>query len=172
MKEIMLLAAADANWGIGYQNRLLFHLKEDMKYFRKLTLGNIVVMGRKTFESLPEGRPLPGRTNIVLTRQTGWGAVLAKGDEEFVVLHSPEQVLSYVADRREDVYVIGGGEVYRQFLRCASKAYITKVQAEKQADTFFPDLDQTAGWNRGDESERIHDETGVEYQFVQYNREK
>ena len=172
MREIMLLAAADANWGIGYQNRLLFHLKEDMQYFRKLTLGNIVVMGRKTFESLPEGRPLPERTNLVLTRQTGWGKALAQGDEEVVVVHSPDQVLAYVADRREDVYVIGGGEIYRLFLGCASRAFITKVQAEKQADTFFPDLDQLAGWSRGYESERIHDASGVEYQFVQYERAK
>lgn len=168
MKEIMLLAAVDANWGIGYQDQLLFHLKKDMEYFRTLTLQNIVVMGRKTFESLPAGRPLPERKNIVLTRQMGWGEAYAKGDEDFIIFHSPDQVLAFVADQREDVYIIGGGEVYRQFLGCASRAYITKVKARKQADTFFPDLDQAAGWNRVYESEMLIDESGVEFQFVQY----
>ena len=84
MKEITLLAAVDANWGIGFQNQLLFHLKKDMEYFRKLTLQNIVVMGRKTFESLPGGRSLPERKNIVLTRQAGWEEAYAKTETPVV----------------------------------------------------------------------------------------
>lgn len=168
MKEITLLAAVDANWGIGFQNQLLFHLKKDMEYFRKLTMQNIVVMGRKTFESLPGGRSLPERKNIVLTRQAGWEEACAKKEEDVLVFHSPDQVLAFVADRREDVYIIGGGQVYRQFLGCASMAYITKVHERKQADTFFPHLDQIEGWSKVSESEMLIDESGVEFQFVQY----
>lgn len=168
MKEIALLAAVDANWGIGYQNQLLFHLKKDMEYFRKLTLKNIVVMGRKTFVSLPGARPLPERKNIVLTRQKGWEEACAKNEEEVIVFHSIDQVLAYVDGQGEDVYIIGGGEVYRQFLGCASMAFITKVKARKQADTFFPHLDQIEGWNKVYESEMFIDESGIEFQFLQY----
>ena len=170
MKSITLLAAVDREWGIGYHNQLLFHLKKDMEIFQQKTLQNIVVMGRKTLESLPGGRPLPNRKNIVLTRQTS----LSRGDGEesgsLVVLHSRREVIQYVADAPEAVFIIGGGEVYQPFLDIASDAYITKVNEVKKADVYFPDLDRMAGWRLAFESEKMWDESGISYRFAYYRQ--
>ena len=127
-------------------------------------------MGRKTLESLPGGRPLPNRKNIVLTRQTS----LSRGDGEesgsLVVLHSRREVIQYVADAPEAVFIIGGGEVYQQFLDIASDAYITKVNEVKKADVYFPDLDRMAGWRLAFESEKMWDESGISYRFAYYRQ--
>lgn len=170
MKQITLLAAVDQNWGIGYQNRLLFQLKKDMEFFREKTAHNIVVMGRKTLESLPGGRPLTNRKNIVITTNREFGKRYEKEEGELVVLHSPEEVMSYIENEERDVFVIGGGQIYRQFLSVASRAYITKAAIVREADTFFPDLDQDTAWKKLSEGEKIVDESGVIFRFTEYCR--
>ncbi|MDD7769689.1 dihydrofolate reductase [Suipraeoptans intestinalis] len=136
-----LIVAVDENWAIGKGNRLLVSIPQDMKFFRETTTGKVVVMGRKTLESFPGGQPLKNRVNIVLTRDAGFQA---KGA---VVCGSMEEVLEELKQyAEEDVYIIGGESIYRQFLPYCKKAYITKVFHKYDADTYFPDLDREEGW--------------------------
>lgn len=142
-----LIASADAGWGIGCKNQLLVRIPDDMRFFREMTTGKVVVMGRWTMESLPNGI-LTGRVNIVLTRDT---AFRAKGA---VVVHSLDALRSELAQYdTEDVYVIGGESVYRQLLDECSTAYITKIDFTYSADAYFPDLDQLPEWELVTESE-------------------
>lgn len=136
-----LIAAADKNWAIGRNNELLVRISEDMKYFRKLTTGNVVVMGRKTLESFPGGKPLPDRVNIVLTRQKdydGKGAVVARDLDEL-----RRELEKYDSSR---IFVIGGGSIYRTLLPYCEDAYITRLDYAYEADTWMPDLDKEEGW--------------------------
>ena len=142
------ILCADQNWGIGYQNSLLIQIPSDMRFFREKTLGNIVVMGRKTLESLPGGRPLPDRDNIILSRDP---ALRVRGA---AVVHEIEELLSLLSDVDPDrVYVMGGAEVYRQLLPYCDTVYVTKVNYAYRADAFFPDLDQDENWILTEESE-------------------
>ena len=136
-----LIAAADKNGGIGRNNELLVRISEDMKYFRKLTTGNVVVMGRKTLESFPGGKPLPDRVNIVLTRQKdydGKGAVVARDLDEL-----RRELEKYDSSR---IFVLGGGSIYRTLLPYCEDAYITRLDYAYEADTWMPDLDKEEGW--------------------------
>lgn len=166
--DIKIIAAVGKNWEIGYQNELLFHLKKDMAFFRDKTIGNTVVMGRKTLESFPGGRPLPERKNIVLTRREDQALIkqYEKGNPP-MFFHSMETVLEFVSALRGEVYVIGGGQVYREFLPFVSEAFITKVDCEKKADTWFPDLDAIPGWQQVSASETYY-ENGTGFCFVHY----
>lgn len=131
---ISLIVAAATNNGIGKDNQLLWHLPKDLQFFKKITWAMPVVMGRKTFESL-SGKPLQGRLNIVITRQKDWKP------EGIVVVHSLKDALFVAksADYKE-VFIAGGGEIYREALPIAHKVYLTRVQAEPEADTFFSPL--------------------------------
>lgn len=161
-----IIAAVDRNWGIGYQNRLLFSIPEDMKFFREMTTGNVVVMGRKTLESFPHKKPLKNRVNIVLTGDPCWQA------EGAVVVHSVEEALSAVSGyASENVYVIGGESVYRQFLPHCDTAHITYMDHAFRADTYFPDLDDDPEWEISAESEK-RTFNDVEYCFRTYARKK
>lgn len=172
MKDITLIAAVDKNWGIGYHNELLFHLKKDMAFFREKTLGNTVIMGRKTLESFPGGKPLPERTNIVLTSQTAEDFTQGHpGDGTLVVCHSVAEVMRYLEGVAGDSYVIGGGMVYRQFVEYASRALITQVDRIKEADTFFPRLDDRKDWEVAREIGTFC-EAGVAGRFVEYVRKE
>ena len=119
---------------IGCHNKLLWHITEDMKYFRRVTTGHPVIMGRKTFESI--GRPLPGRTNIVITRNRTYDA------PGCTVVDSIEEALTHIAPE-EEAFVIGGGEIYAQALPMCDRLYITDVDADYHGDTFFPAIDKT-----------------------------
>lgn len=130
---ISLIVAAAANNVIGLDGAMPWHLTEDLKRFKKLTMGKPIVMGRLTFESI--GKALPGRRNIVITRQADY---VADGCE---VVASPTAALDATADARE-VMVIGGGRIYQQFLPLADKVYLTRVHAEPEGDAFFPALDR------------------------------
>ena len=161
MKAIL---SADRNWGIGCQNKLLISIPSDMKFFRETTTGHTVVMGRKTLESFPGGQPLKNRRNIVLTRNPEYSV---KGAE---VVHSPEELLKLLeGSPLEDVYVIGGGEVYRQLLPYCDTVYVTKIDFAYQADTFFPNLDESPEWELAEESE---EQTcfDIEFTFRTYRR--
>ena len=152
------IAAVSENWGIGKDNQLLFHISADMKRFRQLTLGKTVLMGRKTLQSMPGGKGLPDRRNIVLTGST---AFIAPGAE---IVNTPVQA---VFTAGEDAAVIGGESVYRLFLPLCERVYITKIFATRDADAFFPDLDTDPRWQVESESE-IFEENGLRYQFVDY----
>ncbi len=142
------IVAVDENWGIGYKNELLVSIPADMKLFREKTTGNVIIMGRKTLESFPNGLPLKNRVNIMLTKSEE-----TSGNGEIVV-HSVEEAVAE-AGKYEDkeVYVIGGASIYEQFLPYVDKAYVTKIDHAYQADTYFPNLDQNDEWEMTEESE-------------------
>lgn len=147
------MVAVSSNWGIGYQNQLLFRLKGDMKHFKDLTTGHSVLMGRKTFTSI--GKPLPNRTNYVLTKQQ---------------IHIPNvHVIHHIQDIQQmpDMICIGGMSVYQQCLPFCHTVKVTKIFQEKLADTFFPNLDELPNWSITHQSE-IFQENGISYQFITY----
>ena len=135
-----LIAAVDENWGIGLKNKLLFHIPADQKFFRRETLGKVVVMGRRTLESLPGSRPLEGRRNIVLssTLSEVCGAAICRD------LDALFDALSGVDG--DDVYVIGGGKVYQKLCNLCDRALITRVDRAYECDTYFPNLDMDKNW--------------------------
>ena len=133
------IVAVDRRWGIGRRNDLLFHLPDDMKYFRSRTLGKVVVMGSNTLLSFPGGKPLPNRTNIVLFP--------GGSREDCAVAQSLEELRRLLsAYPPEDVYVIGGAMFYRTMLPYCATVYVTKVDADGEAEVFFENLDALAGW--------------------------
>ena len=145
-----IIANVDKNWGIGKNGALLFPIAADLKNFKRLTLGKVVVMGRKTLESLPGGKPLKDRRNIVLSKtmpktiQATKDLYICRSIEELQTLLASAEFASLTSD---DVFVIGGAAVYAELLLLCSTAYITKVEAEAQnPDTFFPNLDKMPEW--------------------------
>ncbi len=143
-----LIVAVDREWGIGKDNGLLFSIPEDMKFFRQTTTGKVVVMGRKTLQSFPGGKPLKNRTNVVLTRG---------GEIEGTVTVDGIDSLMRVLEGfcTDDVYVIGGASVYSLLLDYCDEALVTKVDAVGGADAFFPDLDKKDEWEIAFESDQI-----------------
>lgn len=176
-KKMEIIAAVDRNWGIGYNNHLLFHSKKDMSCFRQHTMGNIVIMGRKTLESFPGGAPLSGRTNIVLTRnglaeqtkEIGSGNTSGDTGTRLVPAGSVEEAQKLAEDLPGKIYIIGGGEIYRQFLPLVSTAYITQFEAERGADTFFPDLAADPEWEQVSVSGESW-EGELSFRFYRYER--
>ena len=158
------IVAADKNWAIGYKNKLLVSIPADMKFFRQMTGGKVVVMGRKTLESFPGGQPLKNRVNVVLTTDKNYKV------KDTVIVHSVEEMVEELKKyNSEDVYVIGGESIYRQLLPYCTKAYVTKIDHAYDADTYFPDLDADPEW----EMTKISDEQtyfDLEYVFVIYER--
>ncbi len=143
-----LIVAADSRWAIGKEGHLLVTIPADQQLFRRETMGKAVVMGRKTLESLPGARPLENRTNIVLTTDRGYQA---RGAE---LCHSMEEALALLRHwRDEDIYVIGGESIYRQFLPWCQNAHVTKIDYVYDGDTYFPALDQDPAWELAEESE-------------------
>ena len=138
---MILIASAANDWGIGKDNALLFRVSADMRFFRRLTTGNIVVMGRNTLLSMPGARPLPNRENIVLSRDPSFapdGVTMARDVPE---------LLSLVRETGgREVYVIGGAAVYETLLPYCDKAYITRFYAQKDADRYLPDLSASPDW--------------------------
>lgn len=161
-----LIVAADKNWGIGYNNKLLVSIPNDMKMFRQETTGKVVILGRKTLATFPGGHPLKNRTNIIMSRDESFQA------EDAVVVHSVEEVLEAVKKYDSNqVYVIGGDSIYKQLLPYCDTALVTRIDHEYSADTYFPNLDESDEWVIASESE---EETyfDVEYKFVKYKRVK
>jgi dihydrofolate reductase len=130
------IVAVDRNWGIGNKGDLLFHIKEDMQFFKKMTTGKVVVMGKNTFESLPNKEPLKDRLNLVITPD---------GYEKHnnLIFGSMEEIMQEAKGYdTSDVFVIGGGSIYEQLVPYCNIIYVTRIDASKEADTFFPDLSQ------------------------------
>ncbi len=160
-----LILAADRNWAIGYQGGLLCHISGDLKYFKERTKGKTVVMGRPTLESLPGGRPLPNRENIVLTSRKDY-----EEPEGVITAHSEEELDKLLSERNpDDVMIIGGGKVYRDFLPKCDTCYITKIDGEFPADTWFVNLDEMAEFEVVWKGEPM-EEKGISYQFYEYRR--
>ena len=157
------IVAVDKNWAIGRDNDLLFSLPTDMKRFRTLTSGGTVLMGRKTLDSFPNGKPLPKRLNIVLTRNSEFAR------EGAVIVPDHEAALAAAADTDPDkVWVIGGGSVYAALLSQCKRVYLTVVDAVAEgADTFFPNLEELPEWEVESVSEPI-EENGLTYRFIDY----
>ena len=163
-RQMNVIAAVDANWAIGYKNELLVKIPNDQKWFQKITTGKVVVMGRKTMETFPNGMPLKNRTNIVLT---GDRALRVKDAE---LVYGIEELLEKLKQyNTEDVYVIGGDSVYEELLPYCDTAYITKIDYTYQADRYFPNLDNDADWHIESESEE-QTYFDLEYYFVKYVR--
>ena len=154
------IVVTDKQWAIGRSGDLLFSLPGDMKHFRTLTTGGTVIMGRKTLETLPGGRGLPDRRNLVLTRQKSLTPDRAEP------VHSPEELLA-LAD--SDAFVIGGQEVYTRLLPYCTRVYVTKVFADVPADAFFPNLDKDPHWQVVSVGEP-QEEAGLRFQYVEYRR--
>ena len=161
-----LIVAVDKNWGIGCNNKLLVSIPSDMKFFRETTTGKVVVLGRKTLETFPNGLPLKNRTNIVLTANKDFKA---KGA---IVCHSVEEVLEELKNYdSEDVYIIGGDSVYKQFLPYCDVAHVTKIDHAYAADRYFPNLDEMEDWViTADSDEQTYFD--LEFTFVKYEKKK
>ncbi len=161
MKAIL---SADRNWGIGNGNKLLVSIPSDMKFFRQTTTGKVVVMGRKTLESFPNGQPLKNRTNIVLTSNPDYKI------KDAVIVHSKEELLKTLEQyESEEIYIIGGESIYRMMLPYCDTVLVTKIDRVFQADTFFPNLDEMEEWQMTEEGE---EQTcfDLEFRFTKYER--
>jgi len=162
MRHISIIVAVAENYAIGYKNELLFHLPDDLKRFKKLTKGHTVIMGKRTYESLPN-RPLSNRRNLVITDVEG---ELIPGCE---TVYSIEDAIAKTEPETEN-FVIGGGSVYRQFLPYADKLYITWVHKSFEADTFFPKIDLSE-WDLPEKTDiPFQQETGFSYSYCIYKR--
>ena len=158
-----LIVAVDKNWAIGKNNRLMWSIPADMKFFRETTRGNVVIMGRKTLESVPQGQPLKNRVNIVITRNPGYKV---KGA---VVVHSVEEAVEEARKYEGEIYVIGGESIYREMLSLCDTAFVTKIDHAYDADTYFPNLDQDEEWRmtKISEEQTCFD---LEYYFTVYEK--
>lgn len=161
-----IIVAVDKNWGIGNKGELLVSIPQDKRFFQEMTMGGVVLGGRKTMEALPGGTTLKGRTNMILTRKKDYHY------SDAVIVHSVQEALEELKKYPKDrIYVIGGEQIYRQFLPYCDRAYVTKIDYAYEADTFFPNLDREPGWRMTHDSEEqtYYD---LEYYFTQYQCEK
>ena len=156
-----LIVAVYDDWGIGRDGTQPVALSADRKFFRQTTKDAMVIVGRKTLSDFPGGKPLPNRVNVVLTR----GNVDTEG---VVVCHSPEEAAELAATA-ERAMVIGGGSIYRQMLPLCDTAYITKVHANPESDTFFHNLDEDPAWKLV-ETLQSGEEDGIAYEMCLYKR--
>ena len=162
---ISAIVAVDNNWGIGFNGDLLEHIPEDLKYFKELTSGEYkaVVMGRKTWNSLPK-KPLPNRKNIIITTQTNYNSQ----DEHFWRLGQAKLVMKQ--QKGWEFFVIGGGQIYEKLLPLCDRVYVTKIfKNHDQVDTYFPNLDESEEWAPAACTD-IRQHKDLTYQFWQYDR--
>ncbi len=158
-----LIVAVDKNWAIGKNNRMMWNIPADLKFFREVTKGNVVIMGRKTLESFPQGQPLKDRVNIVITRRPGYHV---KGA---VVVHNIREAQREAKKYDREIFVIGGESIYRAMLSKCDMAFVTKIDRAFDADTYFPNLDEDEGWRmtKIGEEQTCFD---LEYYFTVYER--
>ena len=160
---ISAIVAVDNNWGIGYNGDLLEHIPEDLKYFKEVTADHVIVMGSKTWDSLPK-KPLPDRTNIIISNK---GNLLL---ENGAIRLSLDDLLLGIADFEDDVFVIGGGSIYNQLLPFCSRVYVTKILKDHEnVDTYFPNLDKSPEWEI-DTCTDLQTSGNINYAFLTYNR--
>lgn len=159
-----LIVNVDSNWAIGYRGKLLVSIPEDMKFFRSETTGKVVVLGRKTLDTFPGGQPLKNRTNIILTRNPNYQV---KGA---IICHSVEKVLEELKKyNSEDVYIIGGDSIYKEFLPYCDVAHVTRTDHVYDADAWFPNLEEDPAWVlTGESEEKTYFD--LEFRFCRYER--
>lgn len=158
-----MIVAVDKNWGIGYKGQLLCHLSGDLKYFKATTMGNGVIMGRTTLGTLPGKKGLPGRKNIILTRDIDFSA-----ERIDKVYNKIEDLISdYIDD--DNVFVIGGASVYEQLMPYCNEFYVTKIEKEFKADRYIQNLDEVSWAKLVSESE-VMEENGIKYRYLVYER--
>lgn len=162
---ISAIVAVDENWGIGYNGDLLAHIPNDLKYFKELTTGHVVIMGRKTWDSLPN-KPLSNRKHIIITHDINNPAI----DSEVSFGCTLEELLkSGLKEFKEDVFIIGGGSIYEQLLPLCDRVYVTKILKKfENVDTYFPNLDASPNWAPAMVSE-IYTHKDLSYQFWEYD---
>jgi dihydrofolate reductase len=161
MTQLTLVVAIDAQRGIGVDNKLPWHLPEDLAHFKRVTIGRPIVMGRKTFDSI--GRPLPGRRNIVITRNAGWshpGVEVAASIEAAVALLGDEQAS-----------IIGGAQIFNESMDIADRLVVTEIDHTFKCDTFFPPIDPQQ-WRETARETHHSDTNGYDYAFVTYEKIK
>ncbi|MCH5281623.1 MAG: dihydrofolate reductase [Lachnospiraceae bacterium] len=158
------ILSADKNWAIGNKNNLLVRIPNDMKNFRTITTGNVIVMGRKTLESFPQGQPLPNRVNLVLSKDASYQV---KGAITLTSIEALFEELKKYPDK--EVYVVGGGSIYKQLLPYCDQAIVTKIDEAYEADTYFTNLDELDEWKITEESEE-QTYFDICYTFVTYER--
>ena len=162
---ISAIVAVDNNWGIGYNGDLLEHIPEDLKYFKALTTGHVVVMGRKTWDSLPQ-KPLKDRLNIVISSQPR--GVL--GEMAFSIPMDEAKVRVALSGNDEEWFIIGGGSIYQEFLSVCDRVYVTKIYKDHDnVDTYFPNLDKSEEWAPATCGQLLT-YNDLTYQFWQYDR--
>jgi dihydrofolate reductase len=155
-----LIVAMDRKRGIGIDNRLPWKLPEDLAHFKRTTTGHAIIMGRKTFDSI--GRPLPGRRNIVVTRNPAWH------HEGVMTATTPEQACALAQDEQQ-AFIIGGAELFAQTLALADRMIVTEIAAQFECDTFFPEVDQ-AHWQETGREACHSAASGLDYAIVTYDR--
>jgi len=161
---ISIIVAVSEDLGIGKDNELLWHISEDLKRFKRLTLGNTVIMGKKTWESLPR-KPLPGRKNVVLTDNP------SETIEGSVTVYSIVDALSK-CEKSEEIFIIGGGSIYRQFMPLADRLYITHVHKKAAADIYFPVIDPEIWIVAENEEFNSGEPDNIPYTYTIYERRK
>ncbi len=158
------MVAADANWAIGNRNRLLISIPRDQKLFREETTGKVIVLGRRTLATFPQGLPLRNRVNIVLSRNPAFSV------KDALVAHSLEELTRLLEPYdSKDVYVVGGESVYRQLLPLCDTAHVTRIDHAYQADAYFPDLDSDPEWEMTADSDEMT-YFDIPYRFARYER--
>ena len=160
MANITLIAAIGKNKELGKDNQLIWHLKEDMRFFKEQTMNKKIIMGRKTLESLP--KLLPGRTHIVLTKQN----IDIPG---IIIFHTKEELMNYLYFLKEEVYVIGGASVYQEMIEYASKLLLTEIQATSNADVYFPNFNPNAYTQKIIKEGK---ENNIKYKILEYKKKK
>ncbi len=159
-----LIVAVDRNWAIGNKGKLLVSIPNDHKNFRLETTGKVVVLGRKTLETFPQGLPLKNRTNIILSRDLTYQV------NDAIIVHSIDQLLEEIkVYNSEDVYIIGGDSIYKQLIPYCDEAIVTYIDHKYEADAFFPNLDESPEWELTGESEEMT-YFDLEYTFRNYKR--
>ena len=160
------IVAADLDYGIAKNGDLLARLPKDLQFFKEKTLGNVVIMGRKTLESLPGKKPLPGRTTLILSRSPEYTC------EQATVLHSAQEVLTWLKERQipeEQVFVSGGAEIYRLFMPYCQTGYLTKIYHHFDADRWIENIEQKPDWQEIERSPQ-QQENGYVYEWITYRR--
>lgn len=159
-----MIVAVDKNWAIGNKGSLLVRIPADHKMFRNETMGKVVVLGRKTLETFPNGQPLEGRTNIILSHNSNYKAGNA------IIAISTEDLIRKLRDYNDgDIYIIGGASVYEMMLPYVDTVHVTKIDHEYEADAFFPNLDASGEWEiTADSDEQVYFD--LTYRFLKYER--
>ena len=159
-----MIVTVDNNWAIGSKGGLLVRIPNDHKNFRQETTGKVVVLGRKTLETFPQGMPMQNRTSIILSANPGYKV------KDAIVVHSKEELFKELSKYQDDeIYIIGGESVYRMMLPYCDTVHVTKIDHTYEADAYFPNLDEMDEWEITDDSEE-QTYFDIAYQFVKYER--